>query len=115
MDEQRVEYDWLRLTGRPVGVTYGLQANGFLTTADIASGYPVITGYEVQPGDVKYVDQNGDNVIDAWSSAAINLCDISVLTSDSNGRVWSSLCCGRVLTNATSTWTTRHSYKDSSV
>ena len=71
MDEQRVEYDWLRLTGRPVGVTYGLQANGFLTTADIASGYPVITGYEVQPGDVKYVDQNGDNVIDEFDRVVI--------------------------------------------
>lgn len=71
MDEQRVEYDWMRLTGRPVGVTYGLQANGFLTAADIANGYPVITGYEVQPGDVKYVDQNGDNVIDEFDRVVI--------------------------------------------
>lgn len=71
MDEQRVEYDWQRLTGRPIGVILGLQTDGFLTKEDIASGYPIINGYKVQPGDVKYVDQNEDGVIDDFDRVVI--------------------------------------------
>ena len=71
MDEQEVPYNYLRQTGRPEGVVFGLQADGFLTAADIAAGYPVMTGYKVQPGDVKYVDKNADGVIDEWDRTVI--------------------------------------------
>ena len=71
MDEQETPYNYLRQTGRPEGVIFGLQANGFLTADDIANNYPVMVGYDVQPGDVKYVDQNGDGVINEWDRTVI--------------------------------------------
>ncbi len=71
MDEQETPYNYLRQTGRPEGVMFGLQANGFLTASDIANDYPVMVGYDVQPGDVKYVDQNNDGVINEWDRVVI--------------------------------------------
>lgn len=71
MDEQETPYNYLRQTGRPEGVIFGLQANGFLTAQDIANNYPVMVGYDVQPGDVKYVDQNNDGVINEWDRTVI--------------------------------------------
>ena len=71
MDEQEMPYNYLRQTGRPEGLIFGLQADGFLTAQDIANNYPVMVGYDVQPGDVKYVDQNNDGVINEWDRTAI--------------------------------------------
>lgn len=71
IDEQDQPYDYLRLTGKPLGTYFGLVTNGFLTAADIANGYPVMNGFNVQPGDVKYVDTNGDGVIDEFDQKAI--------------------------------------------
>lgn len=71
MDEQETPYNYLRATGRPEGVVFGLQANGFLTAEDIANNYPVMVGYDVIPGDVKYVDQNDDGIIDEWDRVVI--------------------------------------------
>lgn len=71
MDEQETPYNYLRQTGRPEGVVFGLQANGFLSAEDIAANYPVMVGYDVQPGDVKYVDQNNDGIIDEWDRVVI--------------------------------------------
>lgn len=71
MDEQETPQNYLRQTGRPEGVVFGLQTDGFLTAEDIAANYPVMVGYEVQPGDVKYVDQNKDGIIDEWDRVVI--------------------------------------------
>lgn len=71
MDEQDVLYDYQRHTGRPIGIITGLQADGFLTAEDIANNYPVMTGYDPQPGDVKYIDQNNDGVIDQYDCVVI--------------------------------------------
>jgi TonB-linked SusC/RagA family outer membrane protein len=71
-DEQHVPYDYLRETGRPVGVQFGLVADGFLTAEDLENGYPLIEGYEnIQPGDVKYIDMNKDGVIDEFDRTVI--------------------------------------------
>lgn len=72
MDEQDQPYDYLYKTGKPVGAIFGLVADGFLTVEDIASGYPVIQGFKnIQPGDVKYVDKNGDEIIDEFDRTVI--------------------------------------------
>ncbi len=71
MDEQEQPFNYLRQTGRPLGVVYGLQAIGFLSAEDIAAGYPVMQGVEVQPGDVKYADLNKDNIIDEYDRTVI--------------------------------------------
>lgn len=71
-DEQKVAYDWLRQTGHPLGSIWGLVADGFLSSEDIANNYPVINGYSnIQPGDVKYKDLNQDGVIDEFDRKII--------------------------------------------
>lgn len=51
--------------GRPVDALFGLVADGFFSDdADIASHAYQAFG-TVKPGDIKYVDQNHDNIIDA--------------------------------------------------
>ncbi len=62
-DEATPAFPWLRKTGHPIGQTFGYSFLGFYKDqADIDnSPRPLIP---VQPGDLKYKDLNGDNVID---------------------------------------------------
>lgn len=72
MDEQYVPYDYLKMTGQPIGAIYGLVATGFLTAKDIADGYPVMNGFNnIQAGDVKYKDMNGDGEINEFDRTVI--------------------------------------------
>lgn len=72
MDEQYVPYDYLKMTGQPTGTIYGLVATGFLTAKDIADGYPVMSGFNnIQAGDVKYKDMNGDGEINEFDRTVI--------------------------------------------
>lgn len=71
MDEQEVPEEYLRQTGRPVGAIYGLVADGFFTTKEEIAASPVIDGFDIQPGDVKYKDLNGDNVINEFDRTVI--------------------------------------------
>ncbi|MFA5416954.1 MAG: SusC/RagA family TonB-linked outer membrane protein [Bacteroidales bacterium] len=59
-------YDYLYRTGNPIGTYYGLEAIGFFSdAADIANSYPQMFSV-VSPGDIKYKDQNGDEIIDSY-------------------------------------------------
>ena len=72
MDEQYVPYHYLKMTGQPTGTIYGLVATGFLTAKDIAYGYPVMNGFNnIQAGDVKYKDMNGDGEINEFDRTVI--------------------------------------------
>lgn len=72
MDEQEVREEYLRQTGRPAGAIYGLVADGFFTTKEEISASPVIEGFEnIQPGDIKYKDLNGDKVINEFDRTVI--------------------------------------------
>lgn len=72
MDEQYVPEEYLRQTGRPVGVMYGLVADGFFTSKEEIENSPVIEGFKnIQPGDVKYKDLNGDKVINEFDRTVI--------------------------------------------
>jgi TonB-linked SusC/RagA family outer membrane protein len=57
-------------TGGPIRPTFGYVANGFYDITDfdanggLRTSLPVPNFGAVQPGDIKYVDQNGDNKID---------------------------------------------------
>jgi len=58
-------YDYLYKKGRSVYYRYGLVAEGFFKDdADIKSS-PFQTYGQVRPGDIKYKDQNGDQVINS--------------------------------------------------
>ena len=70
LEEPRL-YDNLIQTGNPYGQIYGLEAIGFFKDeADIAAS-PTQTFSTVKPGDIKYRDVNGDNIIDANDKVAI--------------------------------------------
>ena len=72
MEEHYVPYDYLKMTGQPTGTIYGLVATGFLTAKDIADGYPVMNGFNnIQAGDVKYKDMNGDGEINEFDRTVI--------------------------------------------
>ena len=58
------EDDYQNRLNKPLDGIWGLQNAGFFSdAADIASS-PTQTYGQVKPGDVKYIDQNGDGVID---------------------------------------------------
>ena len=63
-----VSGDRIYQQGRAITEYYGYVADGLLTQRDIDDNYPIIGGYNSaslsqQPGDVKYVDMNGDGII----------------------------------------------------
>ena len=73
------EWDYLERTGLPVGQIFGLQDDGLWGTDDGLSGIDNVSPNGVlytftqvlKPGDVKYVDQNGDDRIDEFDVIAI--------------------------------------------
>jgi TonB-linked SusC/RagA family outer membrane protein len=49
--------------GLPIGAFYGYQTNGVFQSQEEIDNYPKYTQEELQPGDLKFVDVNGDGVI----------------------------------------------------
>ena len=62
-DELYLE-DYQNREGKPVDAIFGLVSKGFFMDQTDVSNSPRQLFSEVRPGDIKYVDQNGDNVID---------------------------------------------------
>lgn len=56
--------DYLFRSGNPIGQPFVLEAIGFFDDQDDIENSPVQSFGTVQPGDVKYKDQNNDGVID---------------------------------------------------
>lgn len=79
-------YDYQYTTGQPIGQPYGLQALGlFKDQADIAASPRQIFA-PVQPGDIKYKDQNGDGVIDQNDTRPIGNTSTPTLTLSLHSR-----------------------------
>lgn len=64
-NQEYQEYDYLYTKGNRVGQCYGLEAIGFFNSQMEINNSPRQTFSTVRPGDVKYKDQNSDNVIDS--------------------------------------------------
>ena len=63
-EEARLNYWWQTVTGYPIGQQRGLIADRlFIDEADIANS-PKQTFGDYMPGDIKYRDINGDDIID---------------------------------------------------
>lgn len=70
-------------TGRPIDGLWGLVSDGFFTDETDVASSPTQAFGETKPGDIKYVDQNGDGIIDSkdevylgrggWSGAPFTL------------------------------------------
>lgn len=51
--------------GKPTDAIFGLVSKGFFMDENDVTNHATQSFGEVKPGDIKYVDQNGDNIIDA--------------------------------------------------
>jgi TonB-linked SusC/RagA family outer membrane protein len=80
-DEAVQRYPWLTATGHPIKQPFGYQWIGFYQDqADIdKSAQPNIGS--VRPGDLKYADLNGDNVIDQLDMKAIGKPNLPTTTA----------------------------------
>jgi TonB-linked SusC/RagA family outer membrane protein len=64
-DEPKADYPWMMDTGYSVGQFKGYKTDGFINTYEELANVPVYSfGTNVQRGDLKYVDINGDGIID---------------------------------------------------
>lgn len=64
-NEEYQQYDYLYHKGNRVGQSYGLEVEGFFSSErEINNSPQQLFGGNIRPGDIKYKDQNGDNVID---------------------------------------------------
>ncbi|QZE14869.1 TonB-dependent receptor [Halosquirtibacter laminarini] len=78
-DEPKHLWSYQDRTGQPVNQQFGLVANGLFEKSDFANvekgilknEVPEHTFGPVRPGDIKYVDMNGDNRIDSYDETAI--------------------------------------------
>ena len=58
--------------GKPVDAIFGLVGNGFfMDQNDISTNPRQLFGTELKPGDIKYKDQNADNIIDSRDEVMI--------------------------------------------
>ena len=81
-------YPWLNNKGTGLLANWGLVAEGLFTTTDDKNGDGFITpddGFptqygQIQPGDIKYKDLNGDGKIDAFDRKVIGDGDVPALT-----------------------------------
>lgn len=65
LEERARPYPWLGETGRPIGQRYGYIAERlFIDDADIANSPKQSAFGTYMPGDIKYRDINGDDIID---------------------------------------------------
>lgn len=74
-----VKYDYQNQIGKRIGSNYHLEADGFYLPEDFDADGNLLPGVvqttlieKVQPGDVKYVDQNGDGIIDGYDKKYMN-------------------------------------------
>jgi TonB-linked SusC/RagA family outer membrane protein len=80
IDEQEIRdsqgnlVDNFRLTGKSSNTMFGLKTDGFFSSQEEIDRAPIVAGYNrnnLVPGDVKYVDLNGDKVIDQYDLTVI--------------------------------------------
>ena len=77
MDEPATKTAYRKLEGHPINQYFGLVCDGFVTQADLNNpDFPVSTFGNVQVGDLKYRDMNGDGFIDSRDETFIGYSDV---------------------------------------
>ena len=74
-------YSYQYRTGQAINQPYGLIAAGFFKDAADIAASPKQLFTVVQPGDVKYIDQNGDGIIDQNDLSPIGKTNLPNLTA----------------------------------
>ncbi|RPE12356.1 TonB-dependent receptor [Chitinophaga lutea] len=70
-DEVVRPYEWMKRTGLPVGQSFGYIANGLFQTQAELNGAATVPGYTPRLGDIRYLDLNGDGVLNQYDEAPI--------------------------------------------
>ncbi|WEK38362.1 MAG: TonB-dependent receptor [Candidatus Pseudobacter hemicellulosilyticus] len=68
--QARWPYPWQQAIGRKLGQRFGLTAIGLFGSKEEVANSPLQTG-DIQPGDIKYKDMNGDGRIDNYDMGPI--------------------------------------------
>jgi TonB-linked SusC/RagA family outer membrane protein len=93
-DEVKPEYPNLVRTGKPIGQPFMLLSNGFFNTwEEVNDPNRIHTKWEnnVQPGDLKYIDVNGDDFIDENDMTAVGYGSVPEITYGINfGISWNN-------------------------
>ena len=72
-DEPDYDLPWLNAEGRPLSYTFGYIAEGLFQSQEEIDHSPVQDfGSSPRPGDIKYKDLNGDNIIDSNDQCVIS-------------------------------------------
>jgi tonB-linked outer membrane protein, susC/ragA family len=69
-----------RSTGYMIGQQWGLKADGYFKDQAEIAGYAKYDGIQPRPGDLKFVDVNGDNKIDNKDMVPIGYSDVPKYT-----------------------------------
>ncbi|OJV38439.1 MAG: SusC/RagA family TonB-linked outer membrane protein [Bacteroidia bacterium 43-41] len=77
-------HDYLYRDGHPINQPFGLVACGFFKDENDIKNSPQQRWTDVKPGDVKYVDQNKDNIIDERDLYPIGHTSIPTLSGNLN-------------------------------
>ncbi|MEC3879151.1 SusC/RagA family TonB-linked outer membrane protein [Parapedobacter sp. 10938] len=80
MAEDLVRYDYLQRVGHPIGQPFLLEALGLFQNDNDIANAPQQRFATVQPGDVRYKDQNQDQVINAEDYVASGYTNIPEIT-----------------------------------
>ncbi|UCJ04732.1 SusC/RagA family TonB-linked outer membrane protein [Chitinophaga pendula] len=78
-------------TGMPVGQLFGLVADGFYASAEDIQTHARPDAYSPVPGDIKYVDQNGDGIIDLRDETAIGSTKPLIYYGATIGLTWKGI------------------------
>ncbi len=84
MSEEIRRFDYLYRTGNPINQPFGLEAIGFFQDQADIDASPKQTFDINAPGDIKYKDQNNDQIIDSEDVVAIGKNSIPELTASLN-------------------------------
>ena len=76
--DENYAYAYQSRMGKALNGLWGLQSDGFFTTAEEIAAAPQQFG-EVKRGDIKYIDQNGDNTIDSNDEVFLGRSDIPMV------------------------------------
>ena len=78
MDEPSYPYPWMNTTGFSLNQYKGFKTDGFYNNDAEASNRPYVSmdGNKVQAGDIRYVDIDGDGVIDANDKVPIGYSNL---------------------------------------
>ncbi|MEA4935267.1 MAG: SusC/RagA family TonB-linked outer membrane protein [Paludibacter sp.] len=76
-NEGYVPYPYLSQKGNRIGQIYGLEAIGYFRDQDDINDSPVQQFGSVRPGDIKYLDKNGDSQINDEDKMPIGFSNVS--------------------------------------